>query len=455
MVGIGMNMQWEVKERKNKILQFDNIIIYGAHLIAEEIFNWLTRNKILESKIQFVVTKKEGNPDYIEGKPVQEMGAFKWSAIDRENTLILVCMPEKYHYQVWENLNKYKISSIVYLGLKTACELLADEMEEQFGTGINGFMVKRSGFDPTWLDLFHKKDKKKVEEYGINQVVHYKIPALTRFSKSGLERELRHMKIDEECKEICGPYINLYTLCKDIHEFQKTSLFDLLNIYMVMSHKDQIIQSKEALPQWIIPIQAGGALTDIKKAEVGDNQGENISIKNDDYAEMTAMYWIWKNSRNSIYKGLCHYRRHFVLNKQEIFCMNDAGIDALLTTPRLVLNGLKDMFIKDTPVRSNIFDNMLKGIAEIHPETLQKAEAFFEGRFYYPNNMVIAREAVFNDYCQWIFPVLFYMETEVMKKQLVKEKRYIAFASELLTSLYFVIHKEDYKIAVADYKFYE
>ena len=49
---------------------------------------------------------------------------------------------------------------------------------------------------------------------------------------------------------------------------------------------------------------------------IGDNEGENISIKNGTYNEMTAVYWAWKNYEiigNPDYIGFMHYRRHFCL----------------------------------------------------------------------------------------------------------------------------------------------
>lgn len=47
---------------------------------------------------------------------------------------------------------------------------------------------------------------------------------------------------------------------------------------------------------------------------LGDNTGDNISIKNKNYCELTGIYWIWKNI-NSDYIGVCHYRRYFNLKK--------------------------------------------------------------------------------------------------------------------------------------------
>ena len=55
-----------------------------------------------------------------------------------------------------------------------------------------------------------------------------------------------------------------------------------------------------------------------KNKDIGiekDNIGNNISVKNDNYSELTGLYWIWKNSDADI-KGLFHYRRYLKLNEK-------------------------------------------------------------------------------------------------------------------------------------------
>ena len=58
-----------------------------------------------------------------------------------------------------------------------------------------------------------------------------------------------------------------------------------------------------------MPVQVGAE----GKKDLGyqkDNEGENISLKNPFYCELTGLYWAWKNL-NADYIGLCHYRRYF------------------------------------------------------------------------------------------------------------------------------------------------
>ena len=67
------------------------------------------------------------------------------------------------------------------------------------------------------------------------------------------------------------------------------------------------------LPQhpYFLPIQAGAALHDAISGYQSDNEGDNISIKNPHFCELTCHYWAWKNLKNVDIVGLNHYRRYF------------------------------------------------------------------------------------------------------------------------------------------------
>lgn len=63
-----------------------------------------------------------------------------------------------------------------------------------------------------------------------------------------------------------------------------------------------------------IPIQVGAAF----REDIGiqrDSDGDNISSHNPYFCEMSAVYWLWKNTEAD-YKGLFHYRRFLTFDRQ-------------------------------------------------------------------------------------------------------------------------------------------
>ena len=97
-----------------------------------------------------------------------------------------------------------------------------------------------------------------------------------------------------------------------------------LRLFIAKFYKDQSLTDKYAIPEWMIPIQAGTALCSERVADIVDCDGENISEKNGNYSELTALYWIWKNrlltkaaDNGTEYYGLAHYRRILELSKDD------------------------------------------------------------------------------------------------------------------------------------------
>lgn len=219
-----------------------------------------------------------------------------------------------------------------------------------------------------------------------------------------------------------------------------------IRIYVACSASDRKLEEKIPLCRYEVLIQAGAALSAQVLSQVRDNTGVNISEKNRKFCELTALYWIWKNDR-SVYAGLCHYRRRFVLDEDMISRLVYSGIDAVLTVPIINVSGVRRQYSADHDARD--WDIMMEAIRLMCPEYMRTAEEVQDGIFYYAYNMFIARREVLDKYCGWLFPLLFYCEERIGDKEDRYQNRYIGFLAERLLTIFFVHNREKYRVAVA------
>ena len=105
-----------------------------------------------------------------------------------------------------------------------------------------------------------------------------------------------------------------------------------LFVGMTKFYKDRQLSRNYDIPDYVYHVQAGAALTDIQVAELRDDMGENISSKNVNYSELTAMYWIGKHM-SSEYMGLFHYRRMLDIKNEDLFRRKENDIDVILPYP--------------------------------------------------------------------------------------------------------------------------
>lgn len=222
-------------------------------------------------------------------------------------------------------------------------------------------------------------------------------------------------------------------------------------IYVVHSASDAQLNEKGKIREYEIPIQAGAALTDEKAWPVRDNQGENISKKNRQYCELTALYWIWKNAMSE-YTGLCHYRRRFEISDELMRRLPDSGIDVVVTVPVLNFPDVRQQYSADHAEKD--WDIMLKAVDAICPDYNEAADSVQKGNYYYAYNMFIARREVLDQYCKWLFPILQFCEDRIGQKNDLYQNRYPGFLAERLLTI-FLEHNRQYKVAVARKHFIE
>lgn len=430
------------------------ILIYGAHLVAQECARWLIKKGKRDRIAGFAVTDLLGNPGEIEGIPVHRLEHYESSA---GSLTVLIAAPEKYFEEIESYAREKGFCRFQRAGLERMSGLKGEELlravqeQREFP-----FALERDPGDVSWLNLFEKAPSPIEGVPGEERRRHYKFPTLFYLEEERVLAEVLKLDFEKDYEEICGTYRNLHAFpASESGEGAEKKLKGILGMYMAFSSWD----SGKAMPYqrkpYLRPLQVGTALSSRKQGEWSDDTGDQISGYNRLFAEMTGAYWVWKNVSDVRYKGLCHYRRHFVISWEEILAMEENGIDVLLTTPRYVPGGLLGMFLAETPVKAPVYRGMIQAITEIAPGDLKDFECYMESCFYYPNNMAAAKSEIYNAYCQWIFPILFRMlEIDRGTGYGHENDRHIAYAAELLTSFYFVKKKEEFRIAVTDYQFY-
>lgn len=199
---------------------------------------------------------------------------------------------------------------------------------------------------------------------------------------------------------------------------------------------------------------------------IKDNTGDNISLKNYSFGTQTALYWGWKNL-DVDYLGLIHYRRWFLNNKRDKDILSHEELTCLLEKYRVIAPQKRHYYIETIfshyVITLNGGEQQLrhtrKIIEEISPEYLSAYDSFMKKRSGYFFNLMILEKQLMNEYCEWLFKILFELENRVdVFGYSDFDKRYIGRISELLFNVWLIHQMEIGALTKKDIKelpFYE
>ena len=145
---------------------------------------------------------------------------------------------------------------------------------------------------------------------------------------------------------------------------------------------------------------------------LGDNIGENISLKNPNYCELTGLYWAWKNIKAD-YIGLVHYRRYFSAHRQ---IARQMDIEHKLAKAPIILPSPRHYWIETNYSQyahaHHIQDLVVTReiLADKYPAYLQSYDRQMRCRSGHRFNMFVMRYDLFVSYCDWLFAILFELE---------------------------------------------
>ena len=165
-----------------------------------------------------------------------------------------------------------------------------------------------------------------------------------------------------------------------------------------------------------LPVEVGAALhMEMIPGAVPDNTGDNISHKNKNYCELTALYWAWKNLEAEAV-GLVHYRRYFAKRGIPRRIADETDFQEALQKAPVILPAKRHYWI-ETNYSQYIHAHHEQDLAitrevlaECCPDYLPTYEREMAKRSGHRFNMFVMRSDCFRDYCKWLFPILFEIE---------------------------------------------
>lgn len=219
-------------------------------------------------------------------------------------------------------------------------------------------------------------------------------------------------------------------------------------IIIVAAHK------KYKMPddKMYLPLQVGAE----GKEGIGfqkDNTGDNISELNPSFCELTGLYWAWKNL-DTDYLGLVHYRRYFSLNKKKV----KSAFDKVLTyddikpfvgkikvfVPRKRKYYIETLYshYKHTHYIEQL-DKTREIIADTYVEYIESFDKVVNKTSGYMFNVMIMEKELLNEYCTWLFDILFKLKEQIDMPELSSfQGRFYGRVSEIIFNVWL-----DYQIS--------
>ena len=218
-----------------------------------------------------------------------------------------------------------------------------------------------------------------------------------------------------------------------------------------------------------IPLHVGAELTVNEFGEPADfgfqkdNTGDNISERNPQFCELTGLYWAWKNLQSD-YKGLVHYRRHFRSISSGMKHPSSDKFDSVLKYREIrrllgqysVIVPRKRRYYIETlrqHYEHNHFIDELDTARDIMLEKYPEYELAYEKAINrtwgYMFNMMILRSDLMDEYCTWLFDILFELcdQMKLSDDKTAFEARFPGRVSERLFNVWLEYQIENGRIS--------
>lgn len=204
-----------------------------------------------------------------------------------------------------------------------------------------------------------------------------------------------------------------------------------------------------------IPVYVGAEGKDLDLGYTKDNTGDNISKKNKNYCELTGLYWAWKNI-DAEYIGLAHYRRHFCIKgakgskEEKVLTFPQAA--ELVKDNDIILPNPRNYYIETNYSQyahahhAIDLDTTRDILCEKYPAYVKAYDSSMKKTIGHRFNMFIMKKNKFDEYCEWLFDVLFELEKRLdISEYNANDSRVFGFVSERLLDVWIDTKGYEYK----------
>lgn len=198
-----------------------------------------------------------------------------------------------------------------------------------------------------------------------------------------------------------------------------------------------------------------------------DNTGDNISKKNPSFCELTGLYWAWKNL-DCDYLGLVHYRRYFTVRSRK-YQRTHTPMESVLSSEELkhlipkykIIVPKKRRYYIETLYSHYAHTHYVEHldvtreiIKEKYPDSLNSFDRVMHQRYGHMFNMYIMEKALSDNYCEWLFDILFELEKRMkVKEYSAFQGRFYGRVSEILFNVW--LAEQSYPIKEIGYMYME
>lgn len=160
-----------------------------------------------------------------------------------------------------------------------------------------------------------------------------------------------------------------------------------------------------------------------------DNTGNNIAYRNLNYAELTGLYWVWKNYTDDII-GHYQYRRFLDIHP--------LAIPELLEEYEILT--CKPILLAEQSIEKQFTITHGKENWEIFTKELVKQEyditLFKEEKQMYYSNLFVMKQKTFHHYMNWLFTIIDRLKVQVNAPVIPYQCFIYSFFAERLFNLY-------------------